>query len=202
MPTDRERLQAAIERFDAANRDDPRTVIFQGEEYPHELLYAKRMTYWLERLAPDAGEAIHLAARSQHIRRWEIPRSEYPADRHGYHQWRTRLYSFHAETAAGILREVGYDEEAVARVGDLLRKRNLKTDPEMQLLEDVIGVVFLELCFSDFSRQHDEEKMIRIIQRTWNKMSPRGHGAALKLEMPAADRALIEKALAGLPELE
>jgi hypothetical protein len=193
-------FQAAMAAFDAANSADPNREVFQGREVPRELLYAERMTNCLARLAADAAPAVQLAARSQHICRWQIPRSEYPMDRVGYHKWRTRLYGFQAEKAAEILRTVGYDEATIARVKELVGKQHLKTDPEMQLLEDVICLVFLEFYFADFSRQHDEQALITIVQKTWKKMSPRGHEAALQLPLAPAQRAVVEKALSQLPE--
>ncbi len=196
MPTpDTERFQAAIARFDAANGEDPRRIVVQGRECPYELLYAERMTHWLEQLAPDASEVLQLAARSQHICRWEIPRSDFPLDRAGYYRWRITLYGFHAEKAGAILRAVGYDETIAARVEQLLQKKNLKTDPEMQLLEDVICLVFLEHYFADFSKEHEPDKVVNILRKTWGKMSPRGQAAALKLEMPHDARLLVERAL-------
>ncbi len=192
-----ERFRAAMARFDAANGEDPRRVSFQGVEHPYELLYAQRMTQWLEQLAPQASEALRLAARSQHICRWRIPRSEYPMDRVGYHRWRTRLYGFHAQTAGAILRDVGYDAATTMRVEELLQKKNLKSDQEMQLLEDVICLVFLENYFADFSHEHKPEKVVGILRKTWAKMSPRGREAALGLAMPADARRLLDQALSG-----
>ena len=105
-----ERFELAIERIDAANAEDPNFEMAEGEEHPKELLYSRRMTAALDRFAPDAPETIRLAVRAQHIQRWKIPRADYPRDRPGYRRWRTDLGKFHAETAGGILREVGYDE--------------------------------------------------------------------------------------------
>ena len=135
--------------------------------------------------------------RAQHIQRWRIPRDTYPKDRQGYRRWRTELGKFHAQTAGAILRDVGYDEAIVERVAALLRKERLKTDPECQLLEDVICLVFLEHYFEDFAGQHDEEKLIGIIRKTWNKMSERGHRAALELALPEHLKSLVGKALGG-----
>jgi hypothetical protein len=190
MPEDR--LQRAFALFDAANRQDPR----RQEGQPVELLYAQRMTDWLGRLYPDASEPLRLAARAQHIQRWEIPRGRYPMTRAGYLQWRTELGRFHAQTAGKILREVGYEQPTIDRVGALLRKEKLKADPDVQALEDVICMVFLEHELVDFAAKHDEEKVVRILRRTWNKMSPIGHAAAMKLQLTGAAQALIEKALA------
>ena len=191
MPVNSAKFLAAIEKIDAANSQDPNRI----GDLPAELLYSRRMSDWLTRLDPNAGEALQLAAHAQHIRRWSIPRSEYPITRAGYHQWRTALYSFHADTAAEILREVGYDEAIISRVRSLLRKEKLKADPEMQTLEDVACLVFLENYFAEFAPKHDEEKVIGILRRTWKKMSDRGHAAALQLNMPSDARRLVEKAL-------
>ena len=196
MAQDEARFRAAVERLDAANREDPHREVFGGKEYPKELLYARRMTEWLERLAPDASEALRLAVRGQHICRWTMPRESYPKDRKGYLQWRTALGRFHAENVGGILREAGYGEEAIARVQSLVRKERLKSDPEAQLLEDAACLVFLESYFLDFSRQHEEEKILGILRKTWAKMSPLGQKAALGLALPPEAGALVQKVLA------
>ena len=196
MPTDQARFREAIARFDAANAEDPNRVSDAGRDVPAELLYAQRMTAWLDRLYPDASEHLRLAARAQHLRRWVIPRETYPMDRAGYLRWRTDLYAFHADEAEKVLRDVRYDPETIARVRSLLRKEKLKADPEMQALEDVICLVFLENELASFSARQDEQKMLRILRRTWAKMSPRGQKAALKLELRPDARALLEKALA------
>jgi hypothetical protein len=195
MIVDLERFNAAIARFDAANADDPTTEVFQGAVYPKELLYARRMTTWLDNLAPNASEALRLAVRCQHIQRWTIPRHTYTMDRHGYLRWRTTLAKFHADTAAAILRDVGYDEATIQRVQRLLRKERLKRDPEVQCLEDVICLVFLEHYLAAFATQHDEAKVLDILRKTWTKMSARGHEVALTLPMSPEARRLVEQAL-------
>ena len=195
MISNPDRFKKAIARFDSVNSEDPNKEISEGAEYPKESLYAQRMTAWLEKLVPDASEELRLAARSQHIRRWAIPRSDYPMDREGYKEWRGDLAKFHGETAGEILKEVGYDQETIERVGALLRKEKLKLDPEVQALEDVICLVFLESYFAEFSRKHDREKLITIIRKTWRKMSPKGHEAALALRLSEDLRLIVEKAV-------
>jgi len=196
MLADPERFNAAIARFDAANAEDPTTEVFEGVVYPKELLYAQRMTTWLDKLAPDASEVLRLAVRCQHIRRWMVPRHTYPMDRTGYLRWRTTLARFHADTAAAILRDVGYDDATIRRVQTLLRKESLKRDPEVQCLEDVICLVFLENYLAAFATQHDEAKILDILQKTWKKMSSRGHEVALTLSMSPEARRLVAQALA------
>lgn len=185
----------AIARIDLANADDPTAVVDGIQQIASEVLYSRRMTKWLGQLFPDASEALRLAARAQHIRRWTLPRSQYPMDRAGYYRWRTTLYSFHADTAATILKDVGYDEATISRVRSLLKKERLKTNAETQALEDVICVVFLESYFADFAPKHEEEKVIGILRRTWAKMSPVGREAALKLPLPPAAAGLVARAL-------
>jgi hypothetical protein len=186
MPDDDARVAEAVARIDAANALDP---------HGRELLYSQRMSAWLGRIAPDASVALKLAARAQHIRRWSIPRSDYPMDRIGYLKWRTTLYKFHAEETAKILHEVGYDEATIVRVASLIRKEQIKSDAEAQTLEDVICLVFLENYFADFAAEHEAEKVINILRKTWKKMSERGRKVALTLEIPAAAKALVERAL-------
>jgi hypothetical protein len=184
-----ERYTLAIARFDALNARDP---------YREELAYAEHMTRWLDRMYPDASEPLRLAARCQHIRRWEVLRNTYPMDRPGYLAWRKHMYDFHADVAAEVLVDVGYDGQTIARVRSLLRKERLKLDPDAQALEDVACLVFLENYSLEFVRQHagEEEKVVNILRRTWAKMSDKGRQASLALAMPPELRRLVEKALA------
>lgn len=195
-----ERLQKAIAAFDKANAEDPNRELYDGKEFPKELLYAQRMTEMQERFAPDASEAVKLAVRAQHIKRWMIPRGDYPMDKPGYMLWRTTLYKFHAETAGELMKAVGYEDEMIERVKNIVSKKGLKTNPETQLMEDVVDLVFIEHYMLGFASQHpeyDEAKWILIIKKTWNKMSERAHEFALagKIKLPEALVPLILKAV-------
>ena len=187
------RFDGAVARFDAAHAEDPEK---DAAGRPAELVYAQRMSAWLAKLAPDASEALRLAVRCQHIRRWAIRRSGYPAGVAGYRKWRIDEAASHALTAREILEKSGFEEQIIQRVQALLRKEKLKQDPEAQLLEDVICLVFLENYFAPFAQKHDEAKLIGILRKTWAKMSPRGRREALGLQLPEPLRALVGKALA------
>ncbi len=189
------RLEDALSGFDAANAEDPSTETVDGQPVPKELIYGQRMSARLASFAPGAPEAVQLAARAQHIRRWEVPRDTYPEGRAGYLKWRTDLYKRHGQIAGAIMEDAGYDPDVIERVKTLLRKRGLKTDPDVQLLEDVICLVFLEHYFHDFATKHGEEKLVPIVQKTWKKMSEEAHRAALELDYAPEDLALIRKAL-------
>ncbi|MDP7640327.1 MAG: DUF4202 domain-containing protein [Candidatus Hydrogenedentes bacterium] len=188
----------AIRRIDESNSEDPNREEADGRSYPKEVLYAQRMTAWVERLDPTASEALLLAARSQHIRRWESPRSDFPMTKAGYNRWRTSLYAFHADTAASILEEAGYGPGTVRAVKNLLMKKGLRTDPEMRTLEDAATLVFLEFHFAEFAERDNmnDAKLIDILQKTWRKMSNPGRAAALKLDFTDEPARLIQKALA------
>ena len=199
MIIDQARFNQAFARIDAANAEDPNHETADGSEYPKELLYAHRMSAMLARFTTDASEALQLAVRAQHIQRWKIPRSEYPMTRAGYHQWRIRLRDFHAEIASRLLKETGYDDETIARVGSLLRKQHLRQDAEAQTLEDVSVLVFLESYLEDFVRTHsgyDEAKLIDILRKSLRKMSAQGREAALTIiELPSSLLPTILKAV-------
>jgi hypothetical protein len=191
---------SAIAAFDQANGEDPNKDTHDGKEYPKELLYANRMGEMQERYIPEASDAVKLAVRAQHIQRWKIARNEFPMDRQGYLQWRTKLYKFHAETAARLMQEAGYDNEMTERVMNIVSKKGLKVNAETQLMEDVADLVFIEHYMMDFATKHpeyEEDKWIQIIRKTWQKMSPRAHEFALsgKIKLPEALVPLILKAV-------
>ncbi|MFZ1898916.1 MAG: DUF4202 domain-containing protein [Azonexus sp.] len=191
---------SAIAAFDQANGEDPNKDTHDGKEYPKELLYANRMGEMQERYVPEASDAVKLAVRAQHIQRWKIARSEFPMDRQGYLQWRTKLYKFHAETAARLMQEAGYDNEMTERVMNIVSKKGLKVNAETQLMEDVADLVFIEHYMMEFATKHpeyEEDKWIQIIRKTWQKMSPRAHEFALsgKIKLPEALVPLILKAV-------
>lgn len=192
-----QQFKKAIALFDEANSGDPNVEVVEGSAQPKEVIYAHRMTGWVAKLDPDASEPLRLAARAQHICRWEVPRSDYPMDKAGYYKWRTTLYRFHADTAGEILESAGYDSETILAVQDLLLKKNLKTDPDMQTLEDAAALVFLENHFTEFVQRADmdEAKTIAIVRKTWAKMSDHAHEAALALEFSPEAGSIVQKAL-------
>jgi len=190
-----EKLQLAFKFFDKLNQQDPNTEEFEGKTYPKELLYAIRMTERLDEFSPDASEALQLAARCQHIRRWEIPRDSYENNRIGYLKWRQELKKFHSLTASEVLKDVGYPNDLIEEVGVLLEKKHLKKNEDTQTLEDVICLVFLEFYFEPFAKKHPEDKTINILQKTWRKMSEKGQAAALSLPLSEHALRLIKKAV-------
>ena len=188
-------FQNAIALIDQVNAQDPNQETFLGESFPKELLYSQRMTDRLQLFSPSAPEYLRIASRAQHIGRWQIDRSQFPMDRVGYLRWREELKKMHADLTSEILNQVGYDSDFIEKVSHLIRKKQLKTDPETQILEDVICLVFLEFYLEDFAAKHPKEKVIDILRKTWAKMSEAGKSAAFKLNLSSQSQELIQEAV-------
>jgi hypothetical protein len=196
--SDAERFGRAIAAIDAANAADPNLLDTPEGERPKELVHAELLTAWVHRLCPEPSEALLLAARAHHIRRWVVPRSSSPRGRAGYLQWRRDLHRFHAEEVGAILDRVGYDAATIARVQQIVRKERLTLDPEVQTLEDALCLVFLQLQLDELTgRVDDNEKMVGVLRKSWRKMSPAGREFALGLELSDEGRELVRRALDG-----
>ena len=162
---------------------------------PREFAYAQRVTDWVLRLDPQASEPLRIAARGQHVRRWTIPREQYPRIRAGYLKWRETLKRFHADTIAALMREEGYPEETVARVARLIMKKDLGADPDTQTLEDALCLIFLETQLADLRQKTAEPALLEALRKSWKKMSPRAQALARTLSLGEEERALLERAL-------
>jgi hypothetical protein len=194
-PQDPARFEAALRRFDQENSADPNRELINGLPQPRELVYAQWLTDWVLKLRPEASEELRLAARSQHLQRWIVPRDSYPMTRPGYLKWRHDLKQIHARCAGDILRELGYPPATVTRVQSLIRKELFPQDPESRVLEDALCLVFLERQLAPLAARSTRDKMIGALRKSWKKMSPAGHAAALKLDYTPELKSLIEAAL-------
>lgn len=189
-----DRLQAALAAIDAANAEDPHRIRVRGELVPKEQAHAELASRWVERLRPEAGEALRLAARAHHVRRWAIPRDAYPTGRAGYLRWRRALQDLHAETVSQILRAHGYDDATVKRVDDLVHKRGLgRGDPDVQAFEDALCLVFLETQLREIAERLEAGKLDDVVRKTLRKMSPRAIELADTLPLDPRDRALLRR---------
>jgi hypothetical protein len=191
----RERFEAALRRFDEENARDPNTVVVGGVERPRELVYAQWLTDWVLKLCPQASEELRLAARCQHLCRWQVPRESYPMTRAGYLQWREGLKKFHAEKAGEILKQTGYPSELIARVQSLNLKKNFPNDPEGRILEDALCLVFLEHQLADLANKTAEDKVINALQKSWKKMTPQAQALAKGIAYAQREQTLLRIAL-------
>jgi hypothetical protein len=187
-----DRLARTLAMIDDANARDP-----AGKA----VAYGRRMSETLDAFAPDAPEALKIAARAQHIERWTVPRTSYPEGRIPYLTWRKDLQKMHARRAGEIMAACGYTEDEIARTGSLLRKERLKQDPDAQTLEDVICLVFLRHEAGEFIAKHDDDKVRDILAKTAKKMSPAGLAAAGSVPMGERLSRLLGEALAAGQDL-
>ncbi|WP_159467681.1 DUF4202 domain-containing protein [Dyadobacter sp. 3J3] len=190
-----DKLERAFILFDSYNKQSPEHIIWKGEEFPSEYFYALKLYDWVNKLEPDAPEALLLASRSQHIGRWEIARKSYPDGRLGYLKWRSDLAKFHAEKSAQLMLEAGYDDIVINRVKQIILKQKIKSDNDVQTIENALCLVFLEFQFDELIQKLSEEKMIDILQKTWAKMSVQGQEAALAMHHSEEGNMLLKKAL-------
>jgi hypothetical protein len=194
------RYKQVIHLIDTVNNDDPNKEMVDNKVWSKERLYSERMSAMLARFNPNTNELLKIAVHGQHIQRWKSLRSDYPLGKEGYHQWRTNLYTFHANNVANLMVEVGYKQDDIDQVKSAVGKKAIKRNPDSQLVEDVASLVFIEYYMLPFAEKHpeySEEKWIGIILKTWNKMSDEAHEFVLagKVILPTSLQSLIVKAI-------
>jgi hypothetical protein len=195
-----ENLNKTLSAIDDINRQDPNLIEVNNYQQPKELVYGQQMTDCLNQYWPSANELLQIAVRAQHIKRWQLKRTEFPDGKAGYYQWRIAQGKFHAELTASIMLEQGYSDDDAQKCASIIRKENLKTNLDSQTLEDVACLVFLMHYFDEFAAKYtlndNEAKIIRIVQLTWKKMSDKAHDIALSLTLPEHLAKIVAKALA------
>lgn len=189
------RLRRALDRIDELNSADPHEIQVRGEARPKELTHAAMVSAWIERLRPDADDALRIAAHGHHVRRWAIPRREYPRGRRGYLRWRQALQELHTATLGEVMTEAGYEATPIERAQDLVRKKNLRRDPDVQALEDALCLVFLETQLGDFRTGQPDERTAEILLKTWDKMSAAARVLAIDLDLAPDDRRFLQRVL-------
>ncbi|HUH19061.1 DUF4202 domain-containing protein [Albibacterium sp.] len=189
------KLDLAFEKYDAYNRMDPVSYTYKGEVFPEEYFLANRLYEWVLKLDPQPSEELLLASRSQHIGRWEIPRSQYPDGKAGYLDWRRNLAVFHADKSTAIMKEVGYGQDQIDRVRQFLLKKKIKVDKEVQTLENALCLVFLEFQYEDFFPKYEPEKIVNILRKSLLKMDEKGRQQALTLHYSDEGLNYIKQAL-------
>lgn len=201
---DAARFARAIADIDAANADDPVTILVDGEPRPKEQAHAEAMVGWVRRFDPDADEAQLLAARAHHLRRWAYPREVEPEGRAGYLRWRAEAKRRHAADVGDILVAQDYDAPTIEGVQDLVTKKGLgrgdRPDVDgrpdrFQVHEDALCLVFLTTQFDGLVEKLGDDKTVDVLARTLPKMGDRGRAAALALDLGERQLALVAAAL-------
>jgi hypothetical protein len=96
-----------------------------------------------------------------------------------------------------ILTDFNYDAATVARVCAIVRKEHLRDDPEVQILEDVICIVFIKFELDRFAAKYAgrEWQLAEILAKTWRKMSERGQAATLAIPPAPSVTSLLHRGL-------
>jgi hypothetical protein len=180
-------VSRSIVRIEAGLAEDPR----RGRD----LLFTRRVISWVMRLAERPSDELVLAAWGHVLDRWKLPRESHPKTTAGYHKWRKAIDVLSVEATSKILNEEGIDDATVARVCDLILKKNFPADREARILEDADCLAFLELKFESYLDEWDEEKTVRILRGTLEKMTPRAQQLALGLSLSARAQFVLKKAM-------
>jgi hypothetical protein len=186
---------AAVEMIDSANAEDPSQILVRGALLPLALAHGRLAVDWVSRLVADPDEPLLLAARAHHLRRWEVPRTDYPAGRPGYLRWRRDQKARHAREVGVILVDAGYGAEAVGRAQRLVRREGLGTDPEAQVVEDAACLVFIETQLVAVSERFERDHLLEVIRKTARKMSPAALALVSLIPLAPAGTALLSDAL-------
>jgi hypothetical protein len=189
-----ERFDTAVAAIDAANAEAPVRIAVDGVEKAKELAHADLVEHWVRTLDPDADELQLLAARAHHLRRWVVPRGEYPEGRAGYLRWRTEQKKRQSAEVGDILLASGYDADEIVRVGSIVSKRHLASDPVVQTHEDALCLAFLQLQFDSLTDKLGDDHMVEVVRKTVAKMSPAGVAAAASVTMSEHGAEILRRA--------
>ena len=189
------RYDCATDAIDSANAADPHRVRVRGADRPLALAHGELAAEWVEHLHPEANELLLLAARAHHLRRWELPRADYPEGRAGYLRWRKDQKARHARDVADILRTCGYSDDEIESVQALIRRDRLAVDAGAQAVEDAACLVFIETQLASMQTRLDHDHLIDVVRKSARKMSAGGIAAVAEIDLAPAERALLDEAL-------
>jgi len=188
---------AAVIAIDTANAADPTSVVVRGSGHPLALVHGQLAAEWVARMHPEADETWLLAARAHHLRRWELPRTDYAPGKAGYLKWKRDQRVRHALDVGALLAEVEFGSEVIARVQALVRRDRLATDTGSQAVEDAACLVFLETQLADIATKLDHDHLIDVIRKTAKKMSPAALAAVSTIPLGEVEQSLLAAALTG-----
>jgi hypothetical protein len=189
------RVQRALLAFESIGRQDPRSVVVDGTVYPRQSGEAQLLLDFVLQLNQNPSLPLFLACHCQHLGRFLSPRDEFPADRAGYKAWRAEASRRSAERAKAVLSESGFTPETIEDVAGIVNKQGRATNADVQTMEDALCLAFLTLDAPEFASRHSDEEMVRILKRSWMKMSDRGHQLALETPLVPDVQRLVQQAL-------
>jgi hypothetical protein len=189
------RYERAAAAIDAANADDPTSVLVDGTPTPTALAHGRLAAHWVAALDPGADEVRLLAARAHHLRRWASPRSAFPEGRAGYLRWRAAAKKRHAAELGALLADAGYGADDAERAGAIVRKEGLADDPAVQVHEDAVCLAFLATQLDALADDLGDERTLEVLRKTAGKMSADGLARAGEVGLTPRGLALVRAAL-------
>jgi hypothetical protein len=192
-----ERIAVALQAIDAANALDPTIITVRGAPQPLALVHGQLAAEWVQTLQPDGDPLLQVAARAHHLRRWELPRAQYPEGKAGYLRWKRDQRQRHAADVAELLTPLGFTPDEIAAVQRWIRRDALSTDVGSQAVEDAACLVFIETQLADVAGKLDRDHLIDVIRKTAKKMSPAALEAVGGIPLGEAEQQLLADALAG-----
>ena len=190
------RYDAAVAAIDDANAADPNAVDVRGQRVALALVHGRLAVEWIEQLVDNPREALLLAGRAHHLRRWEVPRDSYPVGRAGYLRWRRDQKARHATDVAAILEACGYDTTEIEDVQRLIRRESVDG---AQAVEDAACLVFIETQLALLANRMDHDLLVEVIRKTARKMSDRGLELVASIPLGEAEHSLLSQALGDSP---
>jgi hypothetical protein len=189
-----ELYKVATDEIDKVHSEDAKQETDGEIVYPAELLYSKRMLSILDMVSPGSSYAMKLAVQCQHFQRWGVPRSDYPYDRRGYHQWRRAAMEYQLQLTQALFSRIDMDEEDIQWIVTALREQENKRNPDGRIIMDTECLVFLKWYMTPFSAKHENEKVLDILKKTMLKMSSNGVSLISNLDLPISTKQMLEQA--------
>jgi hypothetical protein len=177
--------------IDLANASDPNRFYSEALAQAQGRIAERWVTY----LDPGAAEALRIAARAHHLRRWSVPRDSYPEGREGYLRWRRDQKVRHADELRGLLEQCDAPSGLLDRACEIVQKKRLGTDLEVQTFQDAVSLTFIETQFVVTAEKlGDEARMTDVLAKTLAKMSSAARVAARTIELDDWHMAVLRRA--------
>lgn len=183
----------ATEEIEKAHSADPTKEPENGQAYPAEFLYGRRMLKILDMIIPDSSYTLKLAAQFQHFKRWSIPRGSYPYDKRGYHQWRRVVMEYQLQETHKLLSEIHMGDVDRNTIINALKNQGDKSNVDAQILVDTSCLVFIKWYMEGFAVKHESDKVQDIMKKTMRKMTENGRNLIAKLDIPVSSMEILEK---------
>jgi hypothetical protein len=169
-----------VRQFQLIGKEDPQQIEYEGQLAPRQLAESACIGDYVNQLEQSPSMALRLSVHCQHLRRFAYPRSEFPGGREGYLLWRREAARRSFAEAANVMRAAGVDATTIEEVRAIMTKFDRQHRRDVQIMEDALCLAFYRLDAVGFGAKHETDEVMRILRRTWTKMSVAARQLALK----------------------